>query len=58
MNIGQFKFAAGQLVGSIATDAPGFTVDEPAERLGGALRLPSFLEEHRDAIEAALPALA
>lgn len=42
----------------IATDIPGFAVDEPADRLGGALKLPAFLEGHRQQIEAALPALA
>ncbi|MCW6509779.1 ring-cleaving dioxygenase [Lichenifustis flavocetrariae] len=42
----------------IATDEPGFAVDEPQASLGAALKLPSFLEKHRAEIEAALPALA
>ena len=41
----------------IATDDPGFAVDEPAESLGQSLKLPRFLEPHRESIEAALPAL-
>jgi glyoxalase family protein len=39
----------------IATDAPGFTVDEPVASLGRELKLPAFLESHRREIEAALP---
>jgi len=41
----------------IATDGPGFAVDESQERLGEALVLPPWLEPHRAAIEAELPAL-
>jgi glyoxalase family protein len=41
----------------IATDEPGFTVDEPVETLGQALKLPPFLEGHREVIEKVLPAL-
>ena len=48
----------GHVLFEIATDIPGFAVDEPAESLGGALKLPKFLEGHRAAIEAALPVLA
>jgi glyoxalase family protein len=48
----------GHVLFEIATDVPGFAVDEPAERLGQALKLPRFLEGHRATIEAALPALA
>lgn len=47
----------GGVLFEIATDIPGFAVDEPAESLGSALQLPRFLQDHRDAIEAALPAL-
>src|SRR5262245_12553881 len=39
----------------IATDDPGFAVDESADSLGQALKLPRFLESSRDRIEAALP---
>jgi glyoxalase family protein len=35
----------------IATDGPGFAIDEPAESLGGALKLPSWLEGRRSDIE-------
>ncbi len=41
----------------IATDAPGFATDEPADALGEALKLPPWLERHRTRIEAALPKL-
>jgi glyoxalase family protein len=41
----------------IATDPPGFAVDEPVASLGQALKLPPFLEGRRAAIEAALPKL-
>lgn len=41
----------------IATDQPGFTIDEPAESLGTKLGLPPHLEPHRAEIEAALPPL-
>jgi glyoxalase family protein len=42
----------------IATDDPGFAVDEPAATLGQALKLPRFLEAKRERIEAALPKIA
>jgi glyoxalase family protein len=48
----------GGVLFEIATDIPGFAVDEEAASLGTALKLPRFLEGHRDSIEAALPALA
>lgn len=41
----------------IATDDPGFAVDEPAESLGEALTLTAAHEPMRAAIEAQLPAL-
>ena len=41
----------------IATDDPGFTVDEPKEMLGKQLLLPPWYEQHRKQIEATLPAL-
>jgi glyoxalase family protein len=41
----------------LATDGPGFTVDEPAEQLGMRLKLPPWLEDDRPAIERALPKL-
>lgn len=47
----------GGVLFEIATDGPGFTVDEPVARLGEALMLPARYERHRAAIEAALPPL-
>ena len=47
----------GGLLFEIATDEPGFTVDEPAASLGEALKLPRFLEPRRADIEALLPAI-
>lgn len=41
----------------IATDMPGFAVDEPVASLGTALKLPEQFEPHRTAIERALPPL-
>lgn len=41
----------------IATDTPGFTVDEPVASLGQALRLPPQYERARAQIEAHLPHL-
>jgi glyoxalase family protein len=48
----------GGLLFEIATDDPGFAVDEPAASLGQALKLPRFLEERRPQIEAVLPEVA
>jgi glyoxalase family protein len=42
----------------IATDGPGFAVDEPLETLGESLSLPPFLEPRRAQIEARLKPLA
>lgn len=42
----------------IATDGPGFAVDEPMETLGESLSLPPFLEDRRASIEAGLKPLA
>jgi glyoxalase family protein len=41
----------------IATDGPGFTGDEPVDRLGERLSLPPFLEGRRAEIEAGLKPL-
>jgi len=41
----------------IATDNPGFAADEPLDRLGTSLCLPSWFEPHRAQIEAKLPRL-
>jgi glyoxalase family protein len=48
----------GGVIFEIATDAPGFAVDEPADALGSTLKLPPWLEPHRSEIEGVLPALA
>lgn len=47
----------GGVLFEIATDIPGFAIDEPVASLGQALKLPSFLEPHRKDIEKVLPAL-
>lgn len=45
---------SGVLV-EIATDGPGFAVDEPAERLGESLRIPAGLSARAEEIRAGLP---
>ena len=45
----------GGVLFEIATDPPGFSTDEPEEKLGTALKLPPWLESSRKRIEAALP---
>jgi glyoxalase family protein len=47
----------GGVLFEIATDPPGFAVDEPPETLGSKLMLPEWLEPHRPALEASLPPL-
>jgi glyoxalase family protein len=47
----------GGVLFEIATDQPGFTVDEPLLTLGRALKLPPWLEPSREQIAAALPTL-
>ena len=39
------------LLNEIATDTPGFLVDEPRESLGASLRLPAWLEQDRATLE-------
>ena len=51
-----FREPGGNLF-EIATDGPGFTVDEPLETLGEGLSLPPFLENRRESIEANLKPL-
>jgi glyoxalase family protein len=48
----------GGVLFELATDGPGFAVDEDAGHLGERLVLPPWLESQRAAIEAALPPLA
>jgi len=47
----------GGVLFEIATDIPGFAVDEPVEALGRDLELPNFLEPRRKEIEGLLPVL-
>jgi glyoxalase family protein len=47
----------GGVLFEIATDAPGFTADEPLDELGGSLKLPPQYEKRREQIEQALPPL-
>jgi len=51
-----FREPGGNLF-EIATDGPGFAVDEPMDTLGERLALPPFLEGKRAAIEAGLKPL-
>ncbi|MBK5957766.1 ring-cleaving dioxygenase [Rhodoplanes elegans] len=48
----------GGVLFEIATDVPGFAVDEPVAALGTALKLPAQYEGRRAAIEAVLPQVA
>jgi len=41
----------------IATDGPGFLIDEPADTLGETLKLPPIYEPKRDEIERVLPTI-
>jgi glyoxalase family protein len=52
-----FKEPGGALF-EIATDGPGFAIDETTESLGERLILPPWLESNRAGIEHALPRLA
>jgi len=47
----------GGVLFEIATDAPGFSVDEPVDALGQSLQLPAQYEADRQRIEGRLPAL-
>lgn len=47
----------GGVLFEIATDPPGFAVDEAPDHLGEALRLPPHVVAHRDRLERALPPL-
>jgi glyoxalase family protein len=48
-----FREPGGALF-EIATDGPGFLIDEPADALGTSLCLPPWLEPSRASIEARL----
>src|SRR5439155_24088770 len=45
----------GGVLFEIATDRPGFTVDEPAESLGSSLQLPPQYENRRGKLDFNLP---
>jgi catechol 2,3-dioxygenase-like lactoylglutathione lyase family enzyme len=45
----------GGVLFEIATDAPGFAIDESPETLGTALKLPSWFERQREILEDVLP---
>jgi glyoxalase family protein len=47
----------GGVLFEIATDPPGFAVDEPLKKLGASLKLPSQYEPIRSKIEKSLPPL-
>jgi len=47
----------GGVLFEIATEPPGFAIDEPIERLGESLRLPEWFEPNREIIEQNLPPL-
>jgi len=51
-----FREPGGVLL-EIATDPPGFTLDEGPEALGAGLMLPEWLEPRRAYIEERLPRL-
>jgi glyoxalase family protein len=51
-----FRSTCGLLL-EIATDGPGFEVDETIETLGTGLRLPPALEERRGELQGLLPLL-
>ncbi len=51
-----FREPGGALF-EVATDGPGFTVDESADALGERLILPPWLEPRRAEIERELPPL-
>jgi glyoxalase family protein len=47
----------GGVLFELATDPPGFTLDEPIESLGEQLRIPEWLEPQRQQLERRLPAI-
>jgi glyoxalase family protein len=47
----------GGVLFEIATDEPGFAIDEPLAELGKSLKLPPFLESRRRELQEVLPSL-
>ena len=52
-----FRAPGGVLFPTILADDSGFTVDEPKETLGNAIKLPPWCESRRAESVAALPPL-
>jgi glyoxalase family protein len=50
-----YFFEPGGILFELATDPPGFAIDEPEDSLGEALMLPPWLESKRKQIEKILP---
>lgn len=48
----------GGVLFEIATDGPGFLIDEPVDQLGTSLKLPPWLEPQRAVIEQSLPSFS
>lgn len=48
----------GGVLFEIATDPPGFAVDEPADQIGTSLVLPPWLESERSQLERTLPSIS
>lgn len=48
----------GGAIFEVATDGPGFTADEPADELGLAFKLPTWLESEREFLRGRLPVTA
>jgi len=44
----------GGVLFEVATEPPGFAIDEPVDRLGEHLKLPPLIEPHREQIQAVL----
>ncbi|MGK2963014.1 MAG: ring-cleaving dioxygenase [Gemmatimonadaceae bacterium] len=47
----------GGVLFEMATNSPGFTIDEPLAQLGESLKLPAQYESRREEIEAVLPSI-
>lgn len=56
LNAVGFRAPCGVLF-EIATDGPGFGVDEPSDHIGELLKLPAFLERRRPELQLILPPL-
>lgn len=50
-----FFSTPGEILFEIATDTPGFTIDEPLDSLGEQLKLPADYESHRQTLSKFLP---